>query len=90
MGLWTVYMVRCADDSLYTGISTDVAARLKLHNSGKGAKYTRSRRPVRLVWRSVRRSGSAARRLEAELKSWTKPQKEALVRRGSLRRAKLC
>jgi len=46
---WSVYIVRCADGALYTGATNDVAKRLKAHNAGKGAKYTRSRRPVKLV-----------------------------------------
>ena len=47
---WHVYIVRCADGSLYTGLTNDLTARIAKHNSGAGAKYTRSRRPVRLVW----------------------------------------
>jgi len=49
MSDWNVYMVRCADGTLYTGVTKDVAARVAVHNSGKGAKYTRARLPVRLV-----------------------------------------
>lgn len=48
--MWQVYLVLCSDNTLYCGISTDVDYRLKQHNAGKGAKYTRGRRPVCLVW----------------------------------------
>ena len=60
-GLWYVYMVRCSDGSLYTGISKDLEKRLEAHNSGKdGARYTRSRRPVTLVYAQQVESRSAA------------------------------
>ena len=76
---WTVYVVRCRDGSLYTGITDALEARIEAHNSGKGAKYTRSRRPVRLVWRRGRQTASEARRLEAALKRASKAEKEKLV-----------
>jgi putative endonuclease len=76
---WHVYMVRCADDSLYAGLTNDLAARVAKHNSGDGAKYTRSRRPVRLVWQEKQKTSSAARKREAEIKSWAKAEKEKLV-----------
>lgn len=78
---WTVYIVRCADRSLYTGISTDLEKRLARHAMGKASKYTRSRLPVRLVWSAAARSESAARKKEAAIKRLTKERKEALVRR---------
>ncbi|MCI5837198.1 MAG: GIY-YIG nuclease family protein [Veillonellaceae bacterium] len=73
------YFVRCSDGSLYAGIARDAVARVAQHNAGKGAKYTRARRPVRLVWR--RRAGSAreARRWEYRLKQLPKEAKEILV-----------
>jgi putative endonuclease len=61
---WFVYIVRCADNTLYTGISNDVAARIQRHNTGQGAKYTRSRRPVRLVYREAAGSRAAAQQRE--------------------------
>ncbi len=79
MSRWHVYILRCRDGSLYTGISTDVEARLKTHNAGKGAAYTRSRKPVTLVWSEAAKTESRARKREAEIKSWTKTQKEALL-----------
>ena len=49
---WWVYLLRCGDGTLYTGITDDLDRRLAAHNAGRGAKYTRSRRPVTLVWRA--------------------------------------
>ena len=53
MAGWYVYIVRCSDGSLYTGITKDVEARVSMHNAGRGAKYTRARRPVELVCRKA-------------------------------------
>jgi putative endonuclease len=74
-----VYMVRCADGTLYTGWARDPAARVEVHNSGKGAKYTRSRRPVTLVYCEECESLSAALKRERQLKPWSRAQKEALI-----------
>ena len=74
-----VYMVRCADGTLYTGLARDPQARLQVHNSGKGAKYTRSRLPVTLVYTEPCDSLSAALKRERELKPWTRARKEALI-----------
>lgn len=76
---WHVYMLRCRDNSLYTGISNDLAARVKKHGAGAGARYTRSRLPVVLVWSKKMKNESAARKKEAEMKKWTKAKKEALL-----------
>ena len=73
------YMVRCADQSLYTGWTNSLLHRLATHNSGHGAKYTRSRRPVHLVWAETQPSPSAALRREAEIKRLSRPQKLALI-----------
>ncbi len=80
MSSWFVYIVRCADGSLYTGITNDLAARVKKHNAGKGAKYTRSRCPVKLVWRERKSSASAARRREAMIKKLPRADKLALLK----------
>ena len=79
MSIWSTYILRCRDGSLYTGISTDVAARLKTHNSGRGAAYTRSHGPVELVWQEVATSESVARKREAEIKRYSKAQKELFI-----------
>jgi len=80
-----VYMVRCADGTLYTGLARDPQARLKVHNAGKGAKYTRSRLPVALVYTEPCESLSAALKRERELKPWKRARKEALLRTQSRR-----
>jgi len=77
---WEVYMVRCADGTLYTGVARDVVARVATHNLGKGAKYTRGRRPVRLVFREAAATRGAAQRREAEIKRLTVGAKRALIR----------
>jgi len=76
---WYVYLVRCRDNSLYCGITKDVAARIAIHNAGKGAKYTRSRGPVTLAWNKRVRGESAARRLEGQIKRLKKAEKEASI-----------
>lgn len=78
---WYTYMVRCSDGSLYTGSAADSAeARTSVHNAGRGAKYTRSRRPVKLVWYRAWDTAHDARSMEARIKHWKKEDKEALVR----------
>jgi len=74
-----VYIVRCCDDSLYIGTARDIAKRMALHDSGKGAKYTRSRGPVRLLWSEGPMTVSRALRREYQLKQLTRVQKMALV-----------
>ncbi len=76
------YLARCADGSLYAGTCVDVEARLKKHNEGKGAKYTRSRRPVRFVHVETLSDLGEARRREAEVKQWPKSRKEELAKGG--------
>jgi predicted GIY-YIG superfamily endonuclease len=73
---WFVYIVRCVDDSLYTGITKDVARRCKQHNAGVASRYTRSRRPVRLMYQEARHSQGSALQREAAIK--------AIHRRGKL------
>lgn len=77
---WTVYIVRCSDGSYYTGVAKDLARRLAAHNAGKGAAYTRSRRPVELLWRVDGYARGRALSREARIKSLTRAEKEALVR----------
>ena len=79
--LWRVYIVSCSDGSLYCGIAKgEVERRVKAHNSGKGAKYTRSRRPVRLVASWGGGSQGDAMRLEVAVKRLRRSQKDALLR----------
>ncbi len=79
MADWYVYMLRCADDTLYTGVATDLDARVSTHNAGKGAKYTRGRRPVVLVYQEAAIDRAAAQRREAEIKRMRLEIKRQLV-----------
>ena len=78
---WFVYILRCADSTLYTGITTDVDKRIKQHNGAdkNGAKYTRQRRPVQLVYQESSDSRSNACKREYSIKSLKKIQKESLI-----------
>ena len=81
MAVWSVYIIRCGDRSLYTGIAIDVDRRLEEHraNSSKGAKYLRGRGPLELVAHSEVGERGPALRIEAVIKKMTRQQKEALV-----------
>ncbi len=76
---WTVYILRCGDGSLYTGITNDLARRLAAHESGRGAAYTRGRRPLNLVYTERRRGRASALRREAAIKRLTRDAKLALI-----------
>lgn len=80
---WHVYVARCSDGTLYTGITTDPARRERVHNAGRGAAYTRARRPVRLVHLEPAADRSAALRRELAIKRMTRDLKEQLVRRSA-------
>ena len=73
------YLVECADGTLYCGWTNDIDKRMKAHNEGKGAKYTRSRRPVELVYYEEFDTRKEAMQREAAIKRYPKEQKEALV-----------
>ncbi len=77
-----VYIVRCTDGSLYTGYARDPKARTRAHNSGRGARYTSGRRPVRLVYSEAFETLSEALRREYELKQWTRAEKQDLVKQS--------
>ena len=82
MAWWYVYMVQCNDSSLYSGVTTDVERRVMEHNTDtKGAKYTKARRPVRLVYQRRCRNRSSATKQEAALKQLTRAQKIALLKK---------
>ena len=76
---WSVYLVRCRDNSLYCGISNDVARRVAAHTAGTGARYTRSRGPVALVWCMEVADKSAAMSVEMIVKRMGKAEKERMV-----------
>jgi len=80
MRAWVVYIVRCSNNALYTGITNNLKERILKHNAGTGAKYTRSHRPVALVWSRVVRSSNQALRLEAKIKTWDKKTKEDFIK----------
>ena len=73
------YILRCADGTFYTGSTTNLAARERAHNEGRGAKYTAGRGPVRVVYSEAHESRSAAQKHEAQIKRWTREQKAALI-----------
>ena len=79
-GIFFVYIVECRDGTYYTGYTPDIDNRLKAHNSGKGAKYTRSRRPVKLIWQREFKSFKKAISEEARIKRLERTKKEGLVR----------
>jgi putative endonuclease len=75
----TVYILECADGTLYTGWTTDLETRLRAHNEGKGARYTRIRRPLRLAYYEEHPSRTSAQSREREIKSWRRVRKLKLI-----------
>ncbi len=80
---WYVYIVRCSDDSLYTGVTTDIKRRVQEHNGegekGTGAKYTKARRPVALVYSKRKKNRSYAQQEESKLKQLSREEKLLLI-----------
>jgi len=87
---WFAYILRCADGSLYTGITTDVCRRLEQHNAGTASRYTRSRLPVTLVYQEAQASRSLALKRELAIKALSRKKKESLIQAAGAkkRRAK--
>jgi putative endonuclease len=83
---WWVYVLRCRDGTLYTGVTTDLVRRLAQHNAGTASKYTRSRRPVAMVYREAAAGHGAALRREFAIKKLSRAAKDALI--ASQRRRK--
>jgi len=79
---WSVYIIRCRDDRLYTGISNDVEKRVKAHNSGRGCRFTKYRYPVKLVYREECGTRSNARKRELRIQSYTRSRKLELLGAG--------
>lgn len=77
--MWLVYIVECADKTLYTGITNDLEQRIAAHRAGKGAKYTKHRRPLVLLYTEAAESKGAALRREAEIKSLDRATKLTLI-----------
>lgn len=80
MKQWYVYILRCSDGTLYTGMTDDVARRAEVHNSGKGAKYTRGRTPVEVVYTEKCESYSAALKREYAIKQLTRQEKLEMIK----------
>ena len=80
--MWYLYILRCGDGTLYTGITTDVPKRLEAHRAGKGAKYTRGRGPLELLYREECGTHSQALRREMEIKRLTRPEKEEFIEKS--------
>ncbi|MEM8858077.1 MAG: GIY-YIG nuclease family protein [Chloroflexota bacterium] len=76
---WFIYMIRCVDNSLYTGITTDVEKRFQKHSQGKGAKYLKSKRPLQLVYQQPIGDRSLASKVEYAVKQLSKSKKELIV-----------
>ena len=79
---WKVYVILCSDDSLYTGITTDLQRRFDQHASGQGAKYFRGRRPLEVVYQEGGHTRSSASRREREIKGMERPAKLSLISCG--------
>ncbi len=77
--MWSVYIVRCANQAFYTGITTDLKRRVKQHNTNRGAGYTRGFGPVRLVWSEPQPDRSSALKREAQIKKWPRAKKKTLL-----------
>jgi len=73
--MWYVYMVRCKNNAIYTGVTVDMPRRLREHNTGKGGRYTRAHRPVALIHKEAYQNKSEALKREAKIKTFTKKKK---------------
>ena len=76
---WYIYMLKCGDDSIYTGSTNNIERRLKAHQSGKGAKYTKSHLPVKLVYSEELPDKSSALKREAEIKNMSRKEKLEII-----------
>lgn len=77
--MWIVYILQCADNSLYTGVTTDIEQRVKKHNSKSGAEYTKFRTPVKVIYHEQYESKSEALKREFQIKSWKRSKKIVLI-----------
>ncbi|MCK5590331.1 MAG: GIY-YIG nuclease family protein [Candidatus Pacebacteria bacterium] len=83
--MYYLYILKCADETLYTGITVDLERRIEEHNSSKlGAKYTRARRPVKLVYSKKFRNRSIASKEEVKIKALTRKEKKEMIKAGLL------
>ena len=79
-----VYIVECANGTFYTGWAVDVSRRVQMHNAGRGARYTRMHRPVKLVYAEEMSTRAAAMQREAEIKKWPREKKKKLIRKSGI------
>ena len=79
---WRVYIILCSDNTLYTGITTDLQRRFEQHASGSGAKYFRGRQPAKVVYQESGHTRSTAGRREAEIKTFARSEKHILISSG--------
>jgi putative endonuclease len=77
---WFVYILQCIDCSYYVGVATEVEDRVREHNAGQGSKFTKNRRPVKLVYSEEHNDYRSARKREAQLKGWRREKKEWLIK----------
>ena len=78
--IWYLYILKCVDNSLYTGITTDIQRRIKEHEHGKGAKYLRGRSPLKLIYSEELENQTQALKREREIKSWSRQKKLLLIK----------
>lgn len=78
---WHLYILECSDGTLYTGITNDLARRIEQHNSGRASRYTRSRRPVKLIYKEPCRGKSSALKKECRIKALSRKKKEEYIER---------
>lgn len=78
--MWHVYIIKCSNNTLYTGVTKDISRRIIEHSRGKGGSYTRIRTPVKLVYKESHPTHSSALKREAKIKSWQRFEKLALIR----------
>jgi putative endonuclease len=76
---WYLYMIECKDNKLYTGITNDLDRRIKQHNRGRGCRFTKFRKPVKLIYKKVYSSKNEALKREAEIKGWRRDRKLGLA-----------
>lgn len=84
MSEWFVYILRCADDTLYTGITNDVPRRLEQRNAGTASRYTRSRLPAKLAYKESQATRSLALKRELAIKALSRQQKESLIQAAGM------
>jgi len=84
--IWLLYILKCADNTLYAGVTTDIKRRLREHNTGKGGNYTRVRLPVTILYEEFHPNRSEAQKREAQIKSLSRQEKMVFITRRARRR----